>query len=281
MHGPLCDMLGAMETLVDLTYRGIAFGRRIKLAHVRPTSGFLELATPMPVGTEIALIADDGVTLGVTVTWVHEQVAGADRAPGMIVAPKLTTEPASAWWQARVVLPDDDVPKPTLPRTRPVTVRPRSHTQPTPPSQAPTEPLPNIIADLEARIAAAGKSPTAPPGEPRAAGGDADAHAQRLRTEAHDHAMTQASDHVVIDDGHKTMIMHAIDPASLDLDPGTVDPGATSPGLVIPVAALRDDGDGGEGDGRGATAGAPEAPEDPPGKPATSGSAKRKKRRTR
>ena len=40
-----------IESFVDLTYRGLSLGRRIKLTQVRPTSGTLELVSPMPVGT--------------------------------------------------------------------------------------------------------------------------------------------------------------------------------------------------------------------------------------
>jgi len=258
-----------IESLVDLTYRGISLGRRIKLAQIRPTSGYLELASPMPVGSEIAIITDDAVSFGVTVTWVHEQVAGADRTPGMIVAPRLASEPAAAWWHARVVLPDDDVARPTLPRTRPVTVRPRSHTQPTPPSQAPAEQLPTIIADLEARIAGANKpAPGSPPG-PQVAPHTTvapEAVASNVRTDEPDRVMNQTGDHAVIDDGHRTMIMDAIDPASLDLDPGT-----TAPNL--PVAAAPPDGEAGPEDGSAASS-------DPSDTPPASGG-KRRKRRTR
>lgn len=122
-----------IESFVDLTYRGLSLGRRIKLTQVRPSSGTLELATPMPVGTQVAIATDDGVTFEATVRWVNEQIAGTDRTPGMVVVPVLVADPAAAWWKARVALPDEDKPKPRPSRNRPVTVRPRSHTQPGPP----------------------------------------------------------------------------------------------------------------------------------------------------
>ena len=54
MPGPTCVMLRLVsESFVDLTYRGLPLGRRIKLTQVRPSSGYLELAAPMPVGTAI------------------------------------------------------------------------------------------------------------------------------------------------------------------------------------------------------------------------------------
>jgi hypothetical protein len=122
-------MLGAViESFVDLTYRGLALGTRIKLAEVRPTSALVEVAAPMPVGTQLAVVTDDGVTLEASVVWVHEQVAGAERAAGMVIAPVLAAEAAAAWWKARVALPDEDRPR-TPTRSRPVTVRPRSTTE--------------------------------------------------------------------------------------------------------------------------------------------------------
>jgi hypothetical protein len=151
------------ESFVDLTYRGLSLGRRIKLTQVRPSSGYLEMPTPMPVGTQVAIATDDGVQLDATVAWIHEQVAGADRPPGMVVLPDLGAEPAAAWWKARVALPDDESPRPRRP-TRPVTVRPRSHTRPTtPPAGAIADDRAAIKADLDARVAAAaGTAPVAP-----------------------------------------------------------------------------------------------------------------------
>jgi hypothetical protein len=152
-----------IESFVDLTYRGVSLGRRIKLSQVRPTSGYLEIPAPMPVGTQIAIATDDGVTFDATVTWVYEQVAGADRVPGMIVTPRLAADHAAAWWTSRVALPDEDLRRVT--RTRPVTApRPRSHSKPVPPpipstSSTPTgDPMSErapILADLAARVTAA------------------------------------------------------------------------------------------------------------------------------
>lgn len=100
---------GVIESFVDLTYRGLSLGRRVRLSQVRPSYGWLELPAPMPVGTQIAIAADEGVAFEATVTWSYEQVAGASRPPGMTVTPALTAGPAAAWWAARVALPDDDV----------------------------------------------------------------------------------------------------------------------------------------------------------------------------
>lgn len=243
-----------LESLVDLTYRGISLSRRIKLTQVRRSSGYLELASPMPVGTELAIVADDGVSFGATVAWVNEQVTGSDRTPGMMIVPRLTAEAAASWWQARVVLGDDDAPRPRLMRNRPVTVRPRTHTQSAPPSVGAPSSMsdtPAILADLDARVAAAagvGSRPRAPSGSGA--------------TTALDGELMRPGEHVVVDDGAQTLTMVAVDPATFEVDPGTS-------GSLSAQGALPDDG---EDPGDVAAADGPEQLP-PPGNP------KRKRRR--
>lgn len=102
------------DTFVDLTYRGLALGRRVKLAQVRPTSAYLELPAPMPVGTMIGILTDDTVALDAQVIAIHEQVGGSEQVPGMRVKPRLEGDVAQAWWNARVTLPES-APRPTEP----------------------------------------------------------------------------------------------------------------------------------------------------------------------
>jgi hypothetical protein len=90
------------DSFVDLGYRGLALGRRIKLTQVRSSTGYLELSTPMPVGTTITVTTDDGLSLEARVTDVHEQVGGSDRPPGMMIEPRLDGDALRAWWQQRV-----------------------------------------------------------------------------------------------------------------------------------------------------------------------------------
>jgi hypothetical protein len=216
-----------IESFVDLTYRGLSLGRRIKLGQVRPSSGYLELATPMPVGTHVAITSDDGVTIEATVTWVYEQVAGSDRTPGMIVSPALAAEPAAAWWKARVTLPDDDAPRARAPRPRPVTVRPRPKTLSAPPEVTVVDTVPAIIADLDARVAAAAGLP---PPRPAGDGGelrtavmnaiDQRQLEQLARSPDSEAPMGATGEHVVIDDGHQTILMEAIDPTEIGVDGG-------------------------------------------------------------
>jgi hypothetical protein len=90
------------DTFVDVSYRGLELGKRVKLRDVRPEVGYLEHPLPMPVGTRLDLAADDGVAIAATVIAVHEQVAGNEhQPPGMRVKPALDGV-AKQWWQQRI-----------------------------------------------------------------------------------------------------------------------------------------------------------------------------------
>src|SRR5262245_10094903 len=95
------------EALVDISYRGLSLGRRVKLTKVEAASGYLETPVPMPVGTAIAIATDEGVTVEAIVTHVHEQVSSSGATttptiPGMAIRPTLVATDAAAWWSARL-----------------------------------------------------------------------------------------------------------------------------------------------------------------------------------
>jgi hypothetical protein len=98
------------DCYVDLSYRGLALARRVKLTQLRPSTGYVEMPTPMPVGTAIAIATDDGVTVDAVVAEIHEQVGGSSHTPGMLVRPSLGGA-AVDWWKARVVEPDLPAPE--------------------------------------------------------------------------------------------------------------------------------------------------------------------------
>lgn len=81
---------------MDLMYRGLALGNRVRLTEAQVSAGFLELAAPMPVGTTMTLSTDEGVSFEVTVVEVCEQAT-----PGMVVKP-VVSPAAEAWWGANV-----------------------------------------------------------------------------------------------------------------------------------------------------------------------------------
>lgn len=261
------------ESFVDLSYRGLSLGRRIKLTQVRPSSGYVELPSPMPVGTQIALTTDEGVAFDATVAWIHEQVAGAERQPGMVVIPELGSDAAAAWWKARVALPDDNVPRPR-PRSRPVTVRPRTHTKPTPPTM-PAVDISAIKADLEARVTAAARvepaaaavsEPDDPAlGPPRTAGissehavqhPDEDEPEMTVSTDEDSmpeppRVLRRTGEHAVVDDGKPTVIMQSVDPEALGLDFPAGEVAAGSPIAGEPTGEPMDDGPTDPGNGAG------------------------------
>ena len=93
------------DSFVDLSYRGLALARRVKLTQVKPSTGYVEMPTPMPVGTHVAIATEDGVSIEAIVAEIHEQVGGATVTPGMLVKPSLEGAGAE-WWKARVSEPD-------------------------------------------------------------------------------------------------------------------------------------------------------------------------------
>lgn len=253
-----------IESFVDLTYRGLSLGRRVRLSQVRPSTGYLELPAPMPVGSRIAISAEDGMAFDAVVTAIHEQVGGSDRVPGMIVAPALGAEPAAVWWAARVSLPEDDALRPRAAagseRSRPATVRPRSHTTPTPPPLSGASPEGTaddmtIISDLDARVAAAAGVAARPDG-------DRNAMRTLVMPLSEIEALTAASadggepdpadpqpvdEPPAIDDDKRTVIMQPLDPVALGLEPeaGPGAPAHDAAGVPPEPAGDGDDDDSG------------------------------------
>jgi hypothetical protein len=105
----MAEMAG--EVFVDVTYRGLELGRRLKLREVGPSTAYLEHGTPMPVGAQVLLSTDDGLSIPVTVVRVHEQVAGAEMPPGMRVQAGGLEGAAASWWQGLVSRDDPQIPE--------------------------------------------------------------------------------------------------------------------------------------------------------------------------
>jgi hypothetical protein len=250
-----------IESFVDLTYRGLSLGRRVKLTQVRPSTGYLEHPTPMPVGTPLAITTDEGLTFDVLVMYVHEQVGGSDRAPGMTIKPTLADEKLATWWQGKVTLPEQDVPR-RIERSRPITVRPRTHTVPNP---MPAEPAVVVAAQTsEATMPIA--IDVRPPEVPAAGARIEVVKVERPRSDtAVDEKQTKVMDavdqelleqltrspdeieqlvrvtgeHDVVDDGKRTTLMDVVDVSALGLE-------VTASGSMQAVS--EDDEDGGGDD---------------------------------
>ncbi|MBA2538432.1 MAG: hypothetical protein H0V17_02250 [Deltaproteobacteria bacterium] len=283
------------ETFVDLTYRGLSLGRRIKLSQVRPTTGYLEHPTPMPIGTAVSIATDDGLVFDAVVDEIHEQVGGSEIAPGMRVKPALATEQLAGWWKDRA---QDEPAAPE--RSKPVTVRPRTQTVPesspasalaamAAPAFAPAGTRPEITPAMEYAPTPAAPTPAvafpihtipgtlqvpppgnAPPtttipgtvfdpaGAPSRGGSsttvmnavDQDLLAQLTRGDDIEQLTRTTGEHAIIDDGMRTSVMDAVDPAALGVDvsmfsaSNSVDDEGddeTSAGESGPIGAVGDD----------------------------------------
>lgn len=100
------------EAFVDVTWRGLEVGKRVKLHAIHAGEAYIDHSTPMPVGTVLALKTDEGLEIAVTVLRVHEQVGGTNEVPGMQIKPHLSGA-AAQWWDAR----REPAPAPAVPRT--------------------------------------------------------------------------------------------------------------------------------------------------------------------
>ena len=244
-----------IESFVDITYRGLSLGRRVKLSHVRPSTGYLETPAPMPVGTPILIATDEGHSIEAKVTSIHEQTGGSDQPPGMTVAPKLAGEALESWWRARVAYPDEDVARPRT--TSSPIVRPRStQVEDVPPVHAP---VPVTVPDPEPPQGKTVAMMAVLPPIVDDAGGDGgkatmimpavdqELLEQLTRGSGDIEKLTRTTgEHEVVDDGKMTTVMEAIDPAALGLDTGNsgsfaaasdeeTDPGASDPGTSGPI----------------------------------------------
>lgn len=228
-----------IESFVDLTYRGLSLGKRVKLTQVRPTTAYLETPAPMPVGTEFLIQTDEGLVLEAIVRGIHEQVGGSDRVPGMTFSPKLGDEGRQAWWTERVALPEAPPPPE---RAKPVTVRPRSQALSTPPQT-----LPGVVVAPAADVEVTQPQQVIqdePPGSRTTImpAIDQELLESLARPTGEMEALAATGDHAVVDDGKMTTMMDAVDPAALGLDmgdsgsssdddDGTDDPRKSSPAL--------------------------------------------------
>lgn len=100
------------EQFVDVTCRGLEVGKSLKLLDFGPSTAFLEVAAPVPVGSPLEITTDAGVTIRARVLRVQEQVAGAEMAPGMRVAALDLGGKAAGWWKEQVSRPDPVIPEP-------------------------------------------------------------------------------------------------------------------------------------------------------------------------
>lgn len=174
------------EAFVDVTWRGLEVGKRVKLHGFRAGEAYIDHTTPMPVGTQLALRTDEGLDIAVTVRRVHEQVGGSTETPGMQVEPALAGATAD-WWRARCA-PDPRegvVAKPTLTMS---------------------------TVEVERVMAAVKDAVPEEPVEPDAGKTEVMAAVDPATLAAIEAAAAEeASDPNLVDDGRRTMVMSAVD----------------------------------------------------------------------
>src|SRR5206468_4580097 len=146
-----------------------------------------------------------------TVTEIREQVAGSEKAPGMLVRPKLDVDTAKDWWKQRVDLPQAAAKPQAAPLVG--TVMPRKSGE---------SAVPDLVDD----------------------GRNTDVHSI---VEADEPPKTIAMEVPVVadDEGPKTLAMDAVDLKALGLDP------ASSSGSMPVATADDDDSSGGNGTSNG------------------------------
>jgi hypothetical protein len=151
-----------------------------------------------------------------------------------------------------------------------VTGRARTHSKPIPPVEhSTTERIPTIVADLDARVAAAAGVAPRPAGEPdmRAAVMNAldqdrlEPQSRGLDTEA----IRRTGEHDVVDDGNPTSLMASVDPSELGLEAGASDAGASAAGATHPGGSVVGASDAGASDAGASDAGASDAGATHPG----------------
>ena len=273
------------ETFVDLTYRGLALGRRIKLTRVRATNGYLEHPTPMPVGTAVAMATDDGLVFDAVVEAIHEQVGGSEQAPGMRIKPVFATDQLAAWWASHI---EPEAPSANPERAKPITVRPRTQTVPEPnPAAAlaaaapaftpateyadtPHAPTPAVAFAVHTIPGTLNMPPAVRSAADRGSATtvmnavDQELLTQLTKEDAVEQLTRRTDEHEVVDDGMRTSVMDAVDPTALGLDASM-------------LSSTPDDGEGDDDDRSAAESGPIGATDDdkkPKGAPK-----KRKKRR--
>ena len=142
------------ETFVDVTSRGLEVGRQLRLCDVGPGGAYLEHPLPMPVGARLRIDAGDGIAIAAVVVRVQEQVAGAERPPGMFVKVIEMAGAAEAWWKERVTRDDDPLGGPV--RNRVDEPSPEAGDRP---ELAPRDTVEMSPGELSALAADAGRQP--------------------------------------------------------------------------------------------------------------------------
>jgi hypothetical protein len=160
----------ASEALVDLSYRGLVLGKRVRLLQVGPQSAYVAHDAPMPVGTHLVLTVDQSLTIPAQVARVREADT-KDGPAGMWLRANVVEDHARAWWDAHVTAEDPRIPEPAGGRIRteaPVVPAPAATPAVAPPVEPEAEPASTPEAQPAVAAAAAAEAQPAVAGEAEA-----------------------------------------------------------------------------------------------------------------
>jgi hypothetical protein len=97
---------------VDLKYRGSDVTSGLKLRDIGPTTAFIEMPDPLPVGTAIDLVSSAG-TGAARVIRVSEGASGKSELPtGMVVKLESASREMGLWWFNLRQIGDPIIPEP-------------------------------------------------------------------------------------------------------------------------------------------------------------------------
>lgn len=120
------------EQLVDVSYRGLSVGTSVALRDFGPSTAYVEVEDPMPVGSVVDVTNDGGDGFSARVIHVREKTDSAPNA-GMRIFVEELPEAVRGWWSSHVSQED-----------------PPAATQPPPPEQAQDAVSPEPAAEPDA-----------------------------------------------------------------------------------------------------------------------------------
>ncbi len=142
------------DVQVDVHYRGTPVVRGADLQQVGPTTAFISVATPMPVGTKLSLVCRAGE---VNVTVVRVQEAVGEELPGIRVRRgEHEDDPLDAWWRALVSKEDWVASVPSYDSTPSVGQESATQSVPVPDDVVPSESTGQETATVASSVDAAG-----------------------------------------------------------------------------------------------------------------------------
>jgi hypothetical protein len=109
------------EQLVDVSYRGLSVGTSVALRDFGPSTAYLEVESPMPVGSVVDVTNDSGDGFSARVIHVREKTDSAPNA-GMRISVEELPASVQGWWQSQVSQEDPPVaaaPPPPAPEPEP------------------------------------------------------------------------------------------------------------------------------------------------------------------